>query len=84
MNYLWGGMIVIGVVYAILTGNLDAVTEQALVSANGTDPYVLVSIGAEIRQSAYADCNEYGRECVGTWLGGNSGRIISDEGTPQA
>ena len=33
MNYLWGGMIVIGVVYAILTGNLDAVTEQALVSA---------------------------------------------------
>ena len=106
MNYLWGGMIVIGVVYAILTGNLDAVTEQALVSAKeaislcitmagamafwvcimriAERAYVLVSIGAEVRQSAYADCNEYGRECVGTWLGGNSGRIISDEGTPQA
>ena len=34
MNYLWGGMMVVGVVYAVLTGNLDAVTEQALVSAN--------------------------------------------------
>lgn len=33
MNYLWAGMIVVGVVYAALTGNLDAVTEQALSSA---------------------------------------------------
>ena len=32
MNYLWGGMMVVGVVYAVLTGNLDAVTEQALVT----------------------------------------------------
>ena len=33
MNYLWGGMIVVGVIYAALTGNLGAVTNQALVSA---------------------------------------------------
>lgn len=33
MNYLWGGMIVVGVLYAVFTGNLDAVTEQALASA---------------------------------------------------
>ena len=33
MNYLWGGMIVIGVVYGALTGNLGAVTDQALASA---------------------------------------------------
>lgn len=33
MNYLWGGMIVIGVIYGALTGRLDAVTDQALSSA---------------------------------------------------
>lgn len=33
MNYLWGGMIIIGVVYGALTGNLAAVTEAALSSA---------------------------------------------------
>ena len=33
MNYLWGGMIVIGVIYGAVTGRLDAVTDQALSSA---------------------------------------------------
>ena len=46
MNYLWGGMIVIGVVYAILTGNLDAVTEQALVSAKEAISLCITMAGA--------------------------------------
>lgn len=33
MNYLWGGMILVGVIYGALTGRLDAVTDQALASA---------------------------------------------------
>lgn len=33
MNYLWGFMMLIGVVYGALTGNLEAVTQQALSSA---------------------------------------------------
>jgi spore maturation protein A len=33
MNYLWGIMMLTGVVYAAFTGNLEAVTEQALSSA---------------------------------------------------
>ena len=33
MNYLWAGMILVGVVYGALTGNLTEVTEQALASA---------------------------------------------------
>ncbi|MCM1105310.1 MAG: nucleoside recognition protein [Blautia sp.] len=33
MNYLWACMIMIGVVYGALTGNLGAVTDQALASA---------------------------------------------------
>lgn len=46
MNYLWGGMMVVGVVYAVLTGNLDAVTEQALVSAKEAISLCLTMAGA--------------------------------------
>lgn len=46
MNYLWGGMIVVGVIYAVLTGNLDAVTEQALVSAKEAISLCLTMAGA--------------------------------------
>ena len=30
MNYLWAGMILIGVIYAAFTGNMSAVTNAAL------------------------------------------------------
>lgn len=30
MNYLWGGMLIIGIVYGALTGNLDQVTNGAI------------------------------------------------------
>ena len=33
LNYLWGFMLIIGVVYAAITGNLPAVTDSALDSA---------------------------------------------------
>ncbi len=33
LNYLWGFMIVIGIIYAALTGNLSAVTSAALDSS---------------------------------------------------
>ena len=33
LNYLWAGMILIGIVYAVLTGNVGAVTDAALDSA---------------------------------------------------
>lgn len=33
MNYLWGGMILLGVLYGTLTGNLDGVTEGVVNSA---------------------------------------------------
>lgn len=33
LNYLWAAMILIGIVYAMLTGNISAVTESALDSA---------------------------------------------------
>lgn len=30
LNYLWAGMIIIGVIYAVVTGNMEAVTNGAL------------------------------------------------------
>lgn len=33
MNYLWGGMLVIGIVYGALTGNMQAITDSVLNSA---------------------------------------------------
>jgi len=33
LNYIWAGMILIGIVYAVLTGNVDAITEAMLSSA---------------------------------------------------
>lgn len=46
MNYLWGGMIVIGVVYGALTGNLGAVTDQALASAKEAISLCITMAGA--------------------------------------
>ena len=33
LNYLWAGMILVGIVYAILTGNVEVITDAALDSA---------------------------------------------------
>ena len=33
LNYLWAGMILLGIVYAVLTGNIGAITDAALDSA---------------------------------------------------
>ena len=33
MNYLWGGMLVIGIVYGAITGNMQAITDSVLTSA---------------------------------------------------
>ena len=33
MNYLWGGMILLGILYGTATGNLKAVTEAAVESS---------------------------------------------------
>lgn len=33
MNYIWGGMLVIGIVYGVITGNMKAVTDAVLASS---------------------------------------------------
>ena len=46
MNYLWAGMLLVGIVYAALTGNLGAVTDQALISAKEAVSLCLTMAGA--------------------------------------
>lgn len=33
MNYIWGGMLIIGIVYGVITGNMQAVTDAVLESS---------------------------------------------------
>ena len=33
MNYLWGGMLIIGIIYGALSGNMQAVTDAVLSSS---------------------------------------------------
>ena len=46
MNYLWGGMILVGVIYAAFTGNMNAVTNQALASAKEAISLCITMAGA--------------------------------------
>jgi len=34
LNYIWSGMIVIGILYGAFTGNIEAVSDAALSSAD--------------------------------------------------
>ncbi len=45
MSYLWGGMILIGIVYAAFTGNLEAVTDAALQSAQDAVTLCITMMG---------------------------------------
>ena len=45
LNYLWGFMIVIGIIYAALTGNLPAVTNAALDSAKEAVTLCITMLG---------------------------------------
>lgn len=45
MNYLWGGMILIGIIYGMFSGNMDAVTEAAVNSSKEAVNLCLVVAG---------------------------------------
>lgn len=45
MNYLWGGMILIGIIYGTITGNLGAVTEAAVNSSREAVNVCIVMAG---------------------------------------
>ena len=41
MNYLWGGMLLTGIVYGVLTGNVKDITDAVLASSRERSRYVL-------------------------------------------
>lgn len=45
MNYLWGGMILVGIIYGMITGNLKAVTEAAIDSSKEAVNLCIVMAG---------------------------------------
>ena len=45
MSYLWGGMILIGIIYGAFTGNLEAVTDAALQSAQDAVTLCITMMG---------------------------------------
>lgn len=45
LNYLWGFMILIGIIYAALTGNLTSVTDAALDSAREAVTLCITMVG---------------------------------------
>ena len=45
MSYLWGGMIVIGIIYAAFTGNLGEVTDAAIQSAQDAVTLCITMVG---------------------------------------
>lgn len=45
MSYLWGGMILIGIIYAAFTGNLEAVTDAAIQSAQDAVTLCITMMG---------------------------------------
>ena len=45
LNYIWGGMIVIGILYGSLTGRMDAVTAAALDSSREAVTLCITMIG---------------------------------------
>ena len=79
MNYLWGGMILVGVVYAAMTGNLGAVTDQALASAKEAVSLCLTMTGAMAFWVGLMKIAEYGVQFSGAGLGGNPGRDFCHE-----
>lgn len=45
LNYLWGGMILIGIAYAIVTGNIQNVTTEAIQSAKDSVTLCITMLG---------------------------------------
>lgn len=45
MNYLWGGMILVGIIYGALTGNMQAVTDEALNSSKEAVTLCVTMVG---------------------------------------
>ena len=80
MNFLWGGMIVIGILYGAVNGTMQEVADAALVSSKEAVTLCITMAGVMSKgapgESAYQ--HEHHCECAGPWLGGDAGGIEGD------
>lgn len=74
MSYLWGSMIIIGIVYAAFTGNLEAVTDAAIQSAQDAVTLCITMIGV---MSMWVGLMEIAREAgIVEWLSRRIGSVL--------
>ena len=71
MSYLWGGMIVIGIIYAAFAGNLEAVTDAAIQSAQDAVTLCITMMGV---MSMWVGLMEIAKEAgiverLSAWIG---------------
>ena len=59
LNYLWAGMLLLGIMYAALTGNISAVTEAAL---NGAGDAISLCITLAGVMALWMGLMEFGRQ----------------------
>ena len=60
LNYLWAGMLLLGIMYAALTGNISAVTEAAL---NGAGDAISLCITMAGVMALWMGLMEIGQQC---------------------
>lgn len=60
MNYIWAAMIIIGILYAAVTGNLEAVTSAAIDSSKDAVSLCITMLGI---MSLWVGLMEVAREC---------------------
>ena len=84
MNYLWGSMILIGIIYGTVTGHLEEVSEAAIQSSKEAVSLCVVMAGVTalwvgmMRIAEKSGLLESAGERPGTRLGGDTGRAESD------
>ena len=62
MNYLWGGMILIGIIYGAASGNWKEVTEAALDSSKEAVS-LCVAMAGVTAMWAHEDCRKFWIDC---------------------
>ena len=60
MTYLWGGMLIIGIVFGALNGNLQEVTEAVIASSKEAVTLCISMAGITACGWYYEDCGKYG------------------------
>ena len=83
MAYLWGGMLLIGIVYGVLSGNVDEVT-KAFVSCSGEAVSLCISETGHRIESGALHMSKFSFKCAWIVMGEYKFGSVRDEGVERA